>query len=199
MPIGHLVEALLSKVASITGDEGYATPFLEDQTVNKISSLLHGCGYQRNMTEVLFSGHTGKMFTTKIFFGPTYYQRLKHMVDDKIHSRARGRLSILVRQPVEGRAREGGLRFGEMERDCMIGHGAGAFLKESLLDRSDRYTMHVGTKSGLASAVNEEKNLYDTFDPDDPCGTSKVQLPYAFRLLSQELQSMAIAPRLVTK
>merc|ERR1712159_204931 len=99
-----------------SGDEGYATPFLEDQTVNKIGDLCKQHGYQKDMNEVLFSGHTGRMLTARIFFGPTYYQRLKHMVDDKIHSRARGKLTSLTRQPMEGRAREGGLRFGEMER-----------------------------------------------------------------------------------
>jgi DNA-directed RNA polymerase II subunit RPB2 len=143
MTIGHLVEALLSKVAALTGEEGYATPFLEDQTVDKIASILHKCGYQRTMNEQLFSGHTGKMFTTRVFFGPTYYQRLKHMVGDKVHARARGPTQILVRQPTEGRGRDGGLRFGEMERDCMISHGCAQFLKEALLTRSDRYETHV--------------------------------------------------------
>jgi len=199
MTIGHLVEALLSKVASITGDEGYATPFLEDQTVNKISSLLHGCGYQRNMTEVLFSGHTGKMFTTKIFFGPTYYQRLKHMVDDKIHSRARGRLSILVRQPVEGRAREGGLRFGEMERDCMISHGCAQFLKEALLVRSDRYETHVCNKCGLLAIANLQKNTFTCKGCENKTDISLVVMPYACKLLFQELMSMCIAPRMFTE
>lgn len=129
MTIGHLVEALMSKVAALVGKEGDATPFTE-VGVHDVSALLHACGYQRRGWEVMYSGHTGRPLAAQIFLNPTYYQRLKHMVDDKIHARGRGPVQILTRQPVEGRARDGGLRFGEMERDCIISHGAAAFLKE---------------------------------------------------------------------
>ena len=123
MTIGHLVECLMGKVASLLGNEGDATPFT-NVTVEDISAALHKCGYQSRGNETMFNGHTGRMLKgRKIFLGPTYYQRLKHMVDDKIHSRARGPVQILTRQPMEGRSRDGGLRFGEMERDCMIAHG----------------------------------------------------------------------------
>ncbi|KAL7753232.1 DNA-dependent RNA polymerase II [Sorochytrium milnesiophthora] len=118
MTIGHLVECLLGKVSSMTGAEGDATPFT-DVTVEQISAALAQRGYQQRGFEVLYNGHTGRKLTAQVFFGPTYYQRLKHMVDDKIHSRARGPMQILTRQPVEGRSRDGGLRFGEMERDCL--------------------------------------------------------------------------------
>ena len=91
--------------------------------------------------------------------GPTFYQRLKHMVDDKIHSRSTGPNVILTRQPVEGRSRDGGLRFGEMERDCILSHGASNFLKETLQDRSDNYRMYVCTHCGLVSAVNKQANI----------------------------------------
>eukprot|EP01132_Coremiostelium_polycephalum_P011390 gene11390-13949_t len=120
MTIGQLIECLLGKVSASTGDEGDATPFT-DVTVEAISSALHKCGYQMTGHEVMYNGHTGRRMDAQIFIGPTYYQRLKHMVDDKIHSRARGPVQILTRQPVEGRSRDGGLRFGEMERDCLTG------------------------------------------------------------------------------
>ena len=115
------------------GKEGDATPFTP-VTVSDISEMLHDCGYQRKGEEVMYNGHTGRALEAKIFLGPTYYQRLKHMVDDKIHSRARGPVTLLTRQPMEGRARDGGLRFGEMERDCMISHGVASILKERLME-----------------------------------------------------------------
>jgi DNA-directed RNA polymerase II subunit RPB2 len=142
MTIGHLVECLLSKVATLIGNEGDATPFT-DLTVESVSTFLRQKGYQSRGLEVMYHGHTGKKLQAQIYLGPTYYQRLKHMVDDKIHSRARGPVQILTRQPVEGRSRDGGLRFGEMERDCMISHGVAAFLKERLFDASDAYRLHV--------------------------------------------------------
>ncbi|PSS05448.1 hypothetical protein PHLCEN_2v3828 [Hermanssonia centrifuga] len=142
MTIGHLVECLLSKVATLIGNEGDATPFTE-LTVESVSQFLRQEGYQSRGLEIMYHGHTGRKLQAQVYLGPTYYQRLKHMVDDKIHSRARGPVQILTRQPVEGRSRDGGLRFGEMERDCMISHGVAAFLKERLFEASDAYRLHV--------------------------------------------------------
>ena len=119
MTIGHLVECLMGKVAALQGMEGDATPF-SDVTVEDISTRLHGLGYQRRGNEVTYNGHTGRQMQAMLFLGPTYYQRLKHTVDDKIHSRGRGPTQILTRQPMEGRSRDGGLRFGEMERDWCV-------------------------------------------------------------------------------
>ena len=119
MTIGHLVEALLSKVAAIHGKEGDATPFT-DVTVDDVAKTLEKMGYQRTGYERMYNGHTGRKLNAMVFMNPTYYQRLKHMVDDKIHARARGPTQILTRQPMEGRARDGGLRFGEMERDWCV-------------------------------------------------------------------------------
>jgi len=131
MTIGHLIECLLSKLSALTGTEGDATAF-STVTVDEISQKLWEQGYHRRGLELLYNGHTGRKLNAQVFFGPTYYQRLKHMVDDKIHSRARGPYQVLVRQPMEGRSRDGGLRFGEMERDCIIAHGAALFLKVAI-------------------------------------------------------------------
>lgn len=152
MTIAHLIECQLSKVASLRGLEGDATPFTEI-TVDSISHLLRENGYQSRGFEVMYNGHTGRKLVAQVFFGPTYYQRLRHMVDDKIHARARGPVQILTRQPVEGRARDGGLRFGEMERDCMIAHGASAFLKERLFEVSDAFRVHVCEICGLMTPI----------------------------------------------
>eukprot|EP00184_Porphyridium_aerugineum_P002310 CAMPEP_0184699762 /NCGR_PEP_ID=MMETSP0313-20130426/5905_1 /TAXON_ID=2792 /ORGANISM="Porphyridium aerugineum, Strain SAG 1380-2" /LENGTH=1727 /DNA_ID=CAMNT_0027158887 /DNA_START=239 /DNA_END=5422 /DNA_ORIENTATION=+ len=120
MTVGHLIECLLGKVSSLLGTEGDATPFTE-VTVDDISKRLQECGFQSRGWEMMYNGHTGRPLEAQIFIGPTYYQRLKHMVDDKIHSRATGPVANLTHQPLEGRARGGGLRFGEMERDCLHG------------------------------------------------------------------------------
>ena len=120
MTIGHLIECLQGKVGANKGEVGDATPFNDAVNVQKISQLLSEYNYQPRGNEVMYNGHTGRKINAQIFLGPTYYQRLKHMVDDKIHSRARGPVQILVRQPMEGRARDGGLRFGEMERGTVI-------------------------------------------------------------------------------
>jgi len=152
MTIAHLIECLLSKVGSLKGQEGDATPFT-DVTITSISRLLREHGYQSRGFEVMYNGHTGKKLRGQVFFGPTYYQRLRHMVDDKIHARARGPVQILTRQPVEGRARDGGLRFGEMERDCMIAHGASSFLKERLFEVSDAYRVHICEICGLMTPI----------------------------------------------
>lgn len=195
MTIGHLVECLLGKVSALTGDEGDATPFT-DVTVEAISQALAACGYQQRGLEVMYNGHTGRKLSAQIFLGPTYYQRLKHMVDDKIHARARGPLQILTRQPVEGRSRDGGLRFGEMERDCMIAHGAAAILKERLFDVSDAYRTVVCELCGLLAVGNERKGVYECRGCRNKTQIAQINVPYAFKLLCQELMSMNIAPRL---
>lgn len=197
MTIGQLIECLLGKVSAMTGDEGDATPFT-DVTVEDISQTLHNNGFQLRGNEVMYSGHTGRKLQAKIFIGPTYYQRLKHMVDDKIHSRARGPVQILTRQPLEGRSRDGGLRFGEMERDCMISHGAAQFLKERLFDQSDAYRIHVCDLCGLIAIANLKKNTFECRGCRNKTQVSQVHIPYAAKLLFQELSAMSIAPRLFT-
>ncbi|KAJ9539991.1 hypothetical protein OSB04_026497 [Centaurea solstitialis] len=198
MTIGQLIECIMGKVAAHMGKEGDATPFT-DVTVDNISRALHKCGYQMRGFETMYNGHTGRRLTAMIFIGPTYYQRLKHMVDDKIHSRGRGPVQILTRQPAEGRSRDGGLRFGEMERDCMIAHGAAHFLKERLVDQSDAYRVHVCERCGLIAIANLKKNSFECRGCKNKTDIVQVHIPYACKLLFQELMAMAIAPRMLMK
>ncbi|GLT52486.1 hypothetical protein SLA2020_258260 [Shorea laevis] len=141
----------------------------------------------------------GGLLLYMIFLGPTYYQRLKHMVDDKIHSRGRGPVQILTRQPAEGRSRDGGLRCGEVERGCMIAHGAAHFLKERLFDQSDACRIHVCERCGLIAIANLKKNSFECRGCKNKTDIVQVHIPYACKLLFQELMTMAIAPRMLTK
>ena len=196
MTIGHLIECLSSKTAAISGREGDSTPFSEKQQVNEIWEHLHKLGYQKYGNETVFNGFTGRKVDMLIFFGPTYYQRLKHMVDDKIFSRARGPVQILTRQPTEGRARSGGLRFGEMERDCMISHGAALFLKERLMNVSDKYRVHVCKTCGLFAEADIDAQNFKCHLCKDSAGIVQCYIPYACKLLFQELMAMHITPRI---
>ncbi|KAL2887920.1 DNA-directed RNA polymerase II subunit RPB2 [Ceratocystis lukuohia] len=198
MTIAHLIECLLSKVATLKGMEGDATPFT-DVTVDSVSALLRQHGYQSRGFEAMYHGHTGRKLRAQVFFGPTYYQRLRHMVDDKIHARARGPVQIMTRQPVEGRARDGGLRFGEMERDCMIAHGAAAFLKERLFEVSDAFRVHICEICGLMTPIaNLSKQSFECRPCKNKTKIAQIHIPYAAKLLFQELQSMNIAARMFT-
>jgi len=198
MTIGQLIECLLGKSGTILGMEGDSTPFTE-MDPKKISDILTThCGMDEYGNEVLYNGLTGEQLLVNIFIGPTFYQRLKHMVVDKYHSRSTGPVVLLTRQPAEGRTRDGGLRFGEMERDCIISHGASAFLKERLLDVSDNYKVYVCEKCNMIGSVNEKKNIYKCDHCPNTTVFNEIRLPYACKLLLQELISMSIVPRLIT-
>lgn len=195
MTVGHLIEQLLSKTGSLAGGEGDATPFTK-VTVRDVSDRLHEMGYQRFGNEIMYQGHTGRRMDAEVFIGPVYYQRLKHMVSDKIQARARGPYTALCRQPQEGRAKEGGLRFGEMERDAVISHGSAKFLKERLFDVSDAFRLHVCDNCGLFGIANLAKDQYYCKLCGEKGNISQITMPYAAKLLFQELMTMSIAPRL---
>jgi DNA-directed RNA polymerase II subunit RPB2 len=197
MTIGQLIECIYGKACALNGEYGDATAFTNPDPED-ISDMLKKLGYDKHGEEVMYNGMTGEPMKTKIFIGPTYYQRLKHMVQDKIHARARGPMQILTRQPVEGRSRDGGLRMGEMEKDCIISHGASAFLKERLMDQSDSFTTHVCNKCGLF-AIHDSRQNYSYCNKCSTSEISTVKIPYACKLLFQELMCMNIVLRMNIK
>ena len=197
MTIGQLKETLLGKVLLELGGFGDGTSF-GNFSVKEIRNILLNMGKERGGEEILYNGMTGEQIETSVFFGPAFYQRLKHMVADKAHSRSIGPMVVLTRQPAEGRARDGGLRFGEMERDCMISHGASRFTQDRIYYASDRFKVPICKKCGLISIYNDEKHKHLCPTCENRTDFSIVNIPYACKLLTQELISMNIAPRFVT-
>jgi DNA-directed RNA polymerase II subunit RPB2 len=206
MTVAQLIECLIGKVAAINGTEADGTSFTMIDT-EKIKDDLEKLGYERNGLEYLYNGITGQRMKAQIFIGPTFYQRLKHLVSDKLHSRSRGIYTMLTRQPPEGRSKDGGLRCGEMERDSIISHGMSKFLKERFLDVSDAYSCYVCDICGLfAQRAYKKENrsrpsssdIYECISCRNKNKISKIIIPYAFKLLIQELMSMNIAPRIRT-
>lgn len=189
MTVGKLMELLGSKAGVLEGKFHYGTAFGGDK-VEEMSRILIKHGFNYLGKDCLTSGITGEPLAAYIYFGPIYYQKLKHMVLDKMHARARGPRAVLTRQPTEGRSREGGLRLGEMERDCLIAYGASMLLNERLMISSDAYTVDVCGKCGLLGYSGWCQYCRSSQN------VASIQMPYACKLLFQELQSMNIVPRL---
>ena len=187
MTINHLLECILGKSACHYGNIGNCTAFEESNT-EQISESLKKTGYEKYGNEILYNGLTGEQMNTHIFIGPTYFQRLKLLVSDKIQSRATGPKEYLTKQAAAGRANKGGLRIGEMERDAILAHGAAAFMQESTMKRSDDYKTFFNNRNGMI--LNE--NIYDTDD-----NINIVQMPYSMKLFIQELQCMSITPKCI--
>jgi hypothetical protein len=195
MTMAQLMECIMGKVSCYLGSEGDATPF-NNCGVENIATLLEKTGLEKYGNEIMYNGRTGEQIKTEIFIGPTYYQRLKHMVADKIHSRgSNGPIVMLTRQCSEGRARGGGLRLGEMERDCFIGHGTASFLKEKMLDCADNYRVFICKECGMIANVNPDKNIYKCNHCKNATNIVQIRIPYAFKLLTQELYTMNVVMR----
>ena len=197
MTIAQLKETILGKTLVELGLFGDGTSFGE-LDVRSICQELQNAGYESKGNEIMYNGLTGEQFECSIFTGPVFYQRLKHMVNDKQHSRSIGPMVNLTRQPAEGRSRDGGLRFGEMERDCMISHGAARFTRGRMYDASDKYQVHVCKKCGLIASYNDEVHIHHCRTCDNRTDFAYVEIPYACKLLFQELITMNIAPRMIT-
>lgn len=218
MTIGQFVECITGKACSILGCFGDATAF-STMKAGELSDALVRSGYHSSGNDVLYNGMTGEQLEAEIFMGPTYYMRLKHMVKDKINYRARGPMTSLTKQPVSGRANDGGLRIGEMERDSIIAHGATNFLTESMMERGDKYYMAVCNQTGMLAIYHPEQNLFLSPMADGPIqfvgsvaegniavenitkhgrSFSVVRIPYTFKLLMQEMMCCNVAMRILT-
>jgi hypothetical protein len=219
MTIGQLIESMFGKACCAYGGFGDCTAFTtKGSNVNTYGYMLSKAGFHSSGNQLLYNGMTGEQLRSDIYIGPTYYMRLKHMVKDKINYRARGPRTALTRQTVQGRANDGGLRVGEMERDAIISHGAAGFLSESFLVRGDEYYMAVCNKTGMIAIYNPAQNIFLSPGADGPVkfhttmdgkmtlemvsqygrSFSILRIPYSLKLLIQELQVMNIQMRIIT-
>ena len=221
MTIGQLIESVVGKACAIHGAFGNCTAFRTESTnLSLFGELLTHYGYHSTGNEIMYNGMNGQQIETEIFMGPTYYMRLKHMVKDKINFRARGPNTNITRQPVSGRANDGGLRIGEMERDAIVAHGATAFLRESMLDRADDYKMAICNQTGSIAIYNPKKNIMLSPSIDGPLKYTKtidsdedivqqiskfgrsfsiVRVPYSLKLLMQELLAINVKMSIITE
>lgn len=196
MTVGHMIEILHGKNSAVTGKVTDATIF-DDRAVEEMGGELGKLGYSRQGWETVYNGKTGEQMEALVYVGVCYYQRLKHMVQDKIHARgSRGPITTLTHQPADGRARSGGLRCGEMERDCLISLGASAVIQQRLFNLSDNYKTFVCEDCGLFAIGNTSTNVYVC----KACRSKNVcwiRIPYATKLIFAELYSVGVAPRIM--
>ncbi|MCS7106906.1 MAG: DNA-directed RNA polymerase subunit B [Acidilobaceae archaeon] len=195
MTVGQLLEEIAGKLGALKGRYVDATPFYKE-SIEGIRLELLKAGYDPDAREVMYDGRTGDLIERPIVMGVVFYQRLYHMVSDKMHARSTGKVQLLTRQPTEGKAKQGGLRFGEMERDSLVGHGAAMTLRDRMMEASDMYTIYVCNKCGHIGWYNRKKGVYECPIHGVEGEMKPVKVPYAFKLLLQELLSMAIKPEL---
>ena len=199
MTIAQLMETLLGKMGCELGCLGDGSPF-NNVTLEGITTIMRDqLGLEPQGNEILYNGFSGKQMETSIFMGPCYYQRLRHCSADKMHSRSSGPLVMLTRQPAEGRAREGGLRFGEMERDAVAAHGIAEFTKERLMECSDLFRCWSCQDCGLIAIVNPKEGIWLCKGCGNSTNFSAIEIPYAYKLLLQELETMSISSRIITQ
>lgn len=200
LTFGHLLEELAGKAAAMQGKQIDGTPFAEkgSDRIDQYSKIVESHGFAKYGEEVLYDGITGEPFKSKLFIGVSYYNRLYHMVSNKLQVRSRGPVQILTHQPTEGKARQGGLRFGEMERDVLVGYGASLLLKERLLEQSDKATVLICKECGNIGYHDYIKKI----DICPICGSNNlepVEISYAFKLLLDEIKSLHIFPKIKMK
>ena len=198
MTVGMMMESVCGKAASFRGKRFDGSAFVGEK-MDEVKAVMDEHNFKYSGKEIMYDGRSGKAFPVDVFIGVVYYQKLHHMVADKIHARARGQVQMLTKQPTEGRARGGGLRFGEMERDCLIAYGASMILKDRLLDESDKSDIFVCERCGLVAYHDVKQRKYVCRVCGDKAKVSSVSVAYAFKLLLQEMQSLNIAPRLLIK
>ncbi|MEM3647210.1 MAG: DNA-directed RNA polymerase subunit B, partial [Thermofilum sp.] len=198
MTISHFLESLFGIAAALEARQMNGTTFIHTPE-KEVQKILEDHGFSPYGEFDFIDGITGKRFKAKVFMGIVYYQRLHHMVKDKMHARARGQVQMLTHQPTEGRSRGGGLRFGEMERDCLVGHGAARLLQDRLLEESDRTIVHVCEKCGTFAYYDARQKKYLCPLCEKGKDVSRIEISYAFKLLLQELMSLGIFPRLKVK
>lgn len=196
MTVSHMIELIGGKMGALAGRKVNGTIFNSEKEEDIRKELLN-FGFHENGMEVMYSGETGEKFMSKIFVGNQYYLRLRHMVKNKIHSRARGPIQLLTRQPTEGKAKEGGLRLGEMEKDTFVAHGASLLLKERF--DSDHVIVPVCEQCGLVGAYDTRKERYYCPVCGDGAEVSPIEMSYAFKLLLDELKSLTLYPKLKLK
>lgn len=198
MTVGMFMESICGKAAALRGKKFDGSAFVGEK-MDEVKEVMAAHGFEHSGKEIMYDGRTGKAFPAEVFIGVVYYQKLHHMVADKIHARARGQVQMLTKQPTEGRARGGGLRFGEMERDCLIAYGASMILKDRLLDESDKSDVYVCERCGLVAYHDLKQRKYVCRVCGDKAKVSSVSIAYAFKLLLQEMQSLNVAPRLLIR
>ncbi|HII17637.1 TPA: DNA-directed RNA polymerase subunit B [Candidatus Woesearchaeota archaeon] len=193
MTISHLIELLGGKVGALSGRYIDGTTF-DAEPEERLRKDLLDMGFNENGTETLYNGLTGEQYKAKIFIGNMYYLKLKHMVANKIHSRARGPIQLLTRQPTEGRAKEGGLRLGEMEKDTFVAHGASLLLKERF--DSDRSVIPICEESGNIAVRDILRNKSYCPIAGENVTINDIEMPYAFKLILDEFKSLCIYPKI---